>query len=64
MLYDHHNASILLFHVCLLNINILLYMDLLIYMQLCMYLVDCLLNLIMHVFPDPEPPIINILYSI
>ena len=26
-------------------------------------LFDCLLNLITHFFPDPEPPVINIQYG-
>ena len=28
------------------------------------YLVDFLLDLIMHFFPNPEPPIMNILYRL
>ena len=41
--------------------DILLHMDLLDINIFYQYLVDCLLNL--FVFPDPEPPIINILYG-
>ena len=39
-------------------------MDLLHVVIFYQYLTDCLLELIMHLFfPDPEAPIINILYG-
>ena len=50
------------FRVCYLTVDMFLHMDLLCIGTLYQYLVDSLL-INAFVFPNPEPPIVNILYG-